>query len=47
MGENSAISFKQLGSKPVRNGKEWPTKDFKGDDPNEWPQELQIQEFPE
>lgn len=42
-----AVFFKQLGSKPVWNGKAWAIKDFKGDDTNEWPHELQIQEFPE
>ena len=41
-----ATFMKQLGSNPWDGGRPFPTKTFKGDDVQEWPQELQVQEFP-
>ena len=39
--------IKQLGSNAFFNGLPFKTKNHKGDDPTEWPQELQVQRFPE
>ncbi len=41
-----ACFVKQLGSRPIEEGKAFPTVDRKGGDPAEWPRILRVQEFP-
>jgi protein gp37 len=45
---NVAYFFKQLGSNPVLSPGPltWPASHPKGDDPDEWPEDLRVQEFP-
>jgi protein gp37 len=38
---------KQVGSRPVRDGNPVVLADFKGGDPQEWPEDLRVREFPE
>lgn len=42
-----AFFMKQLGSKPVENGKPYPISDSKGEVMADWPADLRIQEFPD
>jgi protein gp37 len=42
----TACFVKQLGSNPVMNGLPFPLKEYKGGNPDEWPRELQVREFP-
>jgi protein gp37 len=37
---------KQIGRRPVEGGVPFAISDFKGGDPQEWPQELRVREFP-
>lgn len=39
--------LKQLGTMPIAGGRQLRLRAAKGDDPREWPAELQVQEFPE
>jgi protein gp37 len=41
-----AVFMKQLGSKPVVDCYGYKTLDKKGGDPDEWPEELRVREFP-
>jgi protein gp37 len=41
-----AVFFKQMGSKPTLAGKPIKFPHWKGENPDEWPAEFQIQQFP-
>lgn len=44
--EKPAMFVKQLGAKPMLNGAPYPCKSRKGDDMDEWPDDLKIREMP-
>lgn len=44
---NTAVFHKQLGSRPYMDGKPFKVAHWKGEVPEQWPQQLRIQQFPQ